>query len=295
MMKYLSRQNLCRGAAACLLLWMFAGQQSLSAQEDTSLPRDSVPATLPDNSHRMPLLLPAQPAAGSTGFSEELSGKLPTVPPAPSMPVVRFSLATTPIIPYYIDPSPRFRGDYRTEGDLLRLRNVVLWGTGGQTSLPGIGRLNEASLGYSQRIGDKLTFVLSMDAMKVNMSRISGPVFSTSGTLSYQASDRVAFNLFGTYAPGNTYGMTTHQYGATVQLDMSNRFGMEMGVQRYYDSMRGGWQTVPVAIPYYKFDKFKLGLDVGGILYEVLRNAVFEKKRGGGPTIGPPRFELPIK
>ena len=84
-----------------------------------------------------------------------------------------------------------------------------------------------------------------------------------------------------------------------MSVDMSDRFGMEMGVQRYYDAMSGRWETVPVMIPYYHFDKFTLGLDVGGIIYEILRNAVFDKIRGiggpSGPTIGPPRMHIPIR
>ena len=86
----------------------------------------------------------------------------------------------------------------------------------------------------------------------------------------------------------------THRYGATMSLDMSERFGMEVGVQRYYDAYRGRWETVPVVIPYYNFDKFKLSLDVGGILYEILRNTVFDNRGGsGGATIAPPRFQMP--
>ena len=65
-----------------------------------------------------------------------------------------------------------------------------------------------------------------------------------------------------------------------MSLDMSERFGMEVGVQRYYDAYRGRWETVPVVIPYYNFDKFKLSLDVGGILYEILRNTVFDNRGG---------------
>ena len=37
----------------------------------------------------------------------------------------------------------------------------------------------------------------------------------------------------------------------------------------------------------------------GGIIYEILRNAVFDKNRGiggpSGPTIGPPRMHIPIR
>ncbi len=77
---------------------------------------------------------------------------------------------------------------------------------------------------------------------------------------------------------------------------MSDRFGIEVGAQRYYNAMRGRWETVPVAIPYYRFEKFTLGLDVGGILYELLHNVVFDQRGGdynSGPTIGPPRFSFP--
>ena len=137
------------------------------------------------------------------------------------------------------------------------------------------------------------------NALKVNMSHITGQAFSTSGAFLYHPSDRVTLKVFGSYDIGNSYGMSTHNYGATMSVDMSDRFGMEMGVQRYYDAMSGRWETVPVMIPYYHFDKFTLGLDVGGIIYEILRNAVFDKNRGiggpSGPTIGPPRMHIPIR
>lgn len=170
----------------------------------------------------------------------------------------------------------------------------MLFGSGGQTSVPGIGRFNNASLGYQHAFNQRLTLQFGVDAMKINMIHSTGQAFSTSGALRYQASDRVAFKVFGSYAIGNTYGMDTHRYGATMSLDMSERFGMEVGVQRYYDAYRGRWETVPVVIPYYNFDKFKLSLDVGGILYEILRNTVFDNRGGsGGATIAPPRFQMP--
>ena len=43
--------------------------------------------------------------------------------------------------------------------------------------------------------------------------------------------------------------MDTHRYGATMSLDMSERFGMEVGVQRYYDAYRGRWGDGSVVIP----------------------------------------------
>ena len=160
----------------------------------------------------------------------------------------------------------------------------------------GIGRFNNASLGYQHIFNEQFELQVRANAMKINMSHITGQAFSTSGAFLYHPSDRVTFKVFGSYDIGNSYGMSTHSYGATMSVDMSDRFGMEMGVQRYYDAMSGRWETVPVMIPYYHFNKFTLGLDVGGILYEILRDVVFDKNRGiGGPTIGPPRMHIPIR
>lgn len=207
-----------------------------------------------------------------------------------------FSLKNSYALPYYTNPAPLFRGDFSTNGVLKQFPNGALFGSGSQTSMAGLGRFNEASLGYLHTFNSKLSMQLSVDAVKMNMSHITRQAFSTSGSLTYQLSDQVGFKVFGTYDIGNSYGMSTHSYGATMSFDMSKRFGVEAGVERYYDPMRGRWETVPIVIPYYRFDKFTLGLDVGGILYEVLRNVVFDKRgERGGPTIAPPRPSIPIR
>lgn len=277
----------CLGFRLGLLVLLAFVPLLLSAQEDsTRFARDSV---------RM------RPSSGELLFSPiELSPKqflpAPTPLPRPTYSLPHFSLKDPLYLPYYTNPSPLFKGDYSTGGMLRQFPRGMLYGSGGQTSLPGIGRINNASLGYQHALGDKFTLQLGVDATKINMTHTTGQAFSTSGALLYRPSERMAFKVFGSYAVGNTYGMNTHRYGATMSLDMSDRFGMEVGVQRYYDSMRGRWETVPILIPYYNFDKFKLSLDVGGLLYEILRDVVFDKRGGwdgGGPTIGPPRFQMP--
>lgn len=220
-----------------------------------------------------------------------------TYPSVQTFTPPRFSLRSVPRLPYTQNPSLLFKGDYSTGGVLHQFAHGSIYGSGSQTSMAGIGRFNNASLGYQHVFNDKFEMMLNVNAMKINMSHITGQAFSTSGALLYHASDRVTFKVFGSYDIGNNYGMSTHRYGASMKLDMSDRFGMEMGVQRYYDDMSGRWETVPMVIPYYHFEKFTLGLDVGGIIYEVLRDVVFDKNRGlkGGPTIEPPRLHLPIR
>lgn len=275
----------CLGGRLGICLLLAFVPQLLSAQEDSvCFIRDSIQIQPEFNESLFsPFELPSENSAPSSMFHPEHSYSLPD-----------FSLKESLRLPYQTNPSLLFRGDYSTSGVLRQFPHGMLFGSGGQTSVPGIGRFNNASLGYQHAFNQRVTLQLGVDAMKINMIHSTGQAFSTSGALRYQASDRVAFKVFGSYAIGNTYGMDTHRYGATMSLDMSERFGMEVGVQRYYDAYRGRWETVPVVIPYYNFDKFKLSLDVGGILYEILRNTVFDNRGGsGGATIAPPRFQMP--
>ena len=273
----------------CFFLPFFISQR-LSAQEDTiRLIGDSVRGTISGTPEMI------QPVHSSFDVSSETASSFPLFHSKGTDSLPRFSLKEALRIPYYTNPSPLFRGDYRTGGIIMQFRGGALSGAGGQTTLPGIGRFNDASLLYRQVIDKNLSFQLGMDALKLNMSHISGQAFTASGALMYQADDRLAFKVFGSYAIGNTYGMTTHRYGGSVLFGISDRFSMEVGVQRYYNAMRGRWETVPMVIPTYKFDKFKLELDVGGILFEILRNKIYSGGGGGGPTIGPPRFDIPVK
>lgn len=273
-----------------LFVLFVSGLQPLSAQEDRGrFTFDSLQVG-PKGGAWLPEMNLLSGKAAYPSVSQERLFKLPDFS--------RYTLKESFRLPYHTNPSPMFRGDYSTGGVMHRSSKGAVVASGSQTSLPGLGRMNEASLGYLYAINPRLALQVSVNAVKMNMSHLSRQAFSASGVLTYQASDRVAFNLFGSYDIGNSYGMSTNRYGGSVSVDMSDRFSMEMGVQRYYDALRGGWQTVPVVIPSYRFDNFKLGLDVGGILYEILRSTVFEKRGGdwgGGPTIAPPRFSLPIK
>ena len=272
----------------------------LSAQEaNTHIIRDSVPAKsegtlqispsdlFPPKNNTFPLYhsdLYPENYDPSVSYSSKQPGYIP-----------HYSLKGDIYLPYQTNPSPIFRGDYHTDGIMKQFRHGTLIGSGGQTSLPGIGRINDASLGYQHAFNSKLALQVNVNAMKINMAHSTGQAFNTSGILSYHPSDQVTFKFFGSYDIGNSYGMSTHRYGATMSVDMSERFNMEVGVQRYYNAIRGRWETVPVVIPSYRFKKFELGFDVGGLLYEILREVVFDNRGSSGPTIGPSRFSMPIK
>lgn len=185
--------------------------------------------------------------------------------------------------PYYTNPSPMFYGDYRTGGWI----SSYFYGSGSQSTLPGLGRINQASFQFRYALNDYFDIQAGLNAVKYSLPMSVGESFGVSGALTYHPNERFRITAFGTYTPRNRYGFNRNSYGATVGYDFTDRFGIDVGVQRYYDPMRG-WQTVPVVVPHYRFDKFDLGIDVGGILFEVLRNAVINNRQGGSPVIAPP-------
>ncbi len=187
-------------------------------------------------------------------------------------------------MPYYTNPSPMFYGDYMTGG----LIAPNLYGYGSQSTLPGIGRINEASLMYRYDINDFWEIQGGVNATKYNFPFSIGQAFGATGALIYRPTDKLSFRAFGTYAPTSAYGFYMNRYGGTIGYEFNNRWGVEVGAERVYDPMRRSWDIRPIAIPYYKFNKTKIGLDVGGILFEIMRSAKF-KNEGGNPTIMPGR------
>lgn len=51
---------------------------------------------------------------------------------------------------YYINPTPMFYGDYSTSGHIFS----HFYGSGSQTTLPGIGRINEASIMFHHQFNN---------------------------------------------------------------------------------------------------------------------------------------------
>lgn len=176
------------------------------------------------------------------------------------------------IPPYYTNPTPMFYGDYSTGGYI----NPHFYGSGLQTTLPGIGRINQASLMYQYQPNDFFDIQIGIDATKYYLPHSIGQAFRASGTVIYHPNDRFRIKIFGSYTPTFQYGFYRNEYGVTAGYDFTDRFGMEVGIQRYYNPSQG-WQIAPIAIPYYKFKKFSIGIDMGGLLYETIKNNAINK------------------
>ena len=196
-------------------------------------------------------------------------------------------------LPYQENPSLRFKGDFRTEGSLWRWRTGQIYGMGSQTSLPGIGLRNEAAFSFEQELNDRLSLQATVDAVRMNMAYFNRrQSLGLSGALVYRAQDHLWFTAFGSARTGDFLNMQSYSYGGTIGFDITDRFSLELGVQRFYNDLTGRWETLPVVMPGYRFnDKFKLQFDVGPLIYELIRGIIIDHRGGrsdGGPTIRPP-------
>lgn len=170
------------------------------------------------------------------------------------------------IPPYYINPTPMFYGDYSTSGHIFS----HFYGSGSQTTLPRIGRINEASIMFHHQFNNYFETRLGVNATKYYFPKSTGQAFGIYGAMIYHPNERLRLKAFGAYTPTYQYGFYRNTYGITAGYDFTDRLEMEVGIQNYYNPEKG-WDVVPIVIPRYKFKKFDIGIDVGGLLYETIR------------------------
>ena len=201
-----------------------------------------------------------------------------------------------PVLPFSLNPTLLYKGDFHTSGPLLSYRTGQIWLEGEQRSLPGIGRINEVSALRSQQFTDRFSLQAAVVATQLNMEFFHRHVLQLQAQMGYRLTDQLTLHLFGSYDTGNPYNPYGRQWGGSLEWRINPRFGLEGGVRRSYDAVTGRWETLPIVAPYYNFgSKFRLQIDVGPLIQQLLRSAI-DGHEGhgskGSPTIAPPRNSL---
>lgn len=175
------------------------------------------------------------------------------------------------------------------------------WGTGGiyatgsSTEYVGLMNVQSGSLNLWQQAGN-FTFNVYGDAAKYGFYRGLSTTYGVGGSMTYDINDRIGITAFGSYTttpgfgtPGMAGYINTTNFGGYLNYKIGDRWGVKVGAQTYRSIMNNGWQTQPMVIPYFKLGNgSELGIDVGGILYNILKNTHSGPFKGGNPTIAPP-------
>ena len=173
-----------------------------------------------------------------------------------------------------------------------------IFATSSMNTFPGMGNIASGGVSVTQEIG-RFTVTGSIIGNKYHLDNRLYNNYGVSGNISYKLSDRISLNAFGSYQHnGGLYHsmaampyLARSSYGATMGIDVSDKFSMEMGAQRYYDPFSHKWITRPIFIPQININGNKFGIDFGGLLYEILHTVINNHNRrqyGAPPVPGMP-------
>lgn len=219
-------------------------------------------------------------------------------------PKAKFHVDSIDRLMLYGTPEPKFIAspyayDFNRSGVVTSWKNGFLMGYGSRTTMPVMMSNQNVSFSAVQNVGN-FTFTGGVSADRYFMWRNTRTMFGFNGSVKYNFSDNVSATVFGRYYTGQSYYtmgampyMGSSGYGGFFSF-MGNTFGMDVGVERYYDSFAGRWITSPIITPKIKFsEKFTLALPVGGLVKELFDDYVFKNNKNQGPIIMPEATPMP--
>ncbi|MBJ2184038.1 MAG: hypothetical protein JFR38_05925 [Muribaculaceae bacterium] len=177
--------------------------------------------------------------------------------------------------------------------------NGIVWAGGGSVSYPGMMGVESGTIGITQRIG-RVYVSATAGAAKYGYFRGLSTQWTFGGSAQWQFAPRLGLTVFGSYstrafrpgmAPGVSEMLSQSSFGGYLSWDIAGRFGVDVGASVLQSPMSNRWEARPIVAPYYKAGNAKISIDVGGMLYEILRS-----RTGAGPhnpTIGPPKPIMP--
>lgn len=219
-------------------------------------------------------------------------------------PKPKFHVDSIDRLMLYGTPEPKFTAspyayDFNRSGVVTSWKNGFLMGYGSRTTMPVLMSNQNVSFSAVQNVGN-FTFTGGVSADRYFMWRNTRTMFGFNGSVTYNFSDNVSATVFGRYYTGQSYYtmgampyMGSSGYGGFFSF-MGNTFGMDVGVERYYDSFAGRWVTSPIITPKIKFsEKFTLALPVGGLVKELFDDYVFKNNKNQAPIIMPETTPMP--
>lgn len=169
---------------------------------------------------------------------------------------------------------------------------VTMWDSGGlighinSSAMFGRMGMERGGLSVVQNVG-RFTFTAMVEGIKLGYFNGMSNAWGVGGSVTYRAMDCLLFTAYGSYYnnPGflqtgiNSMVPVTN-FGGYVNWQISEHWGVKAGAQAFRSTIGNRWEAVPTVIPYYRFSNGReLGIDVGSIVYEVIKSGI-ESKRG---------------
>lgn len=167
-------------------------------------------------------------------------------------------------------------------------------------SMPGMMAVESGGLNFVGNYGP-VTLSAGVTAAKYGYFRGLQTSYGFNARIDYRINDRWSLTLFGSYytnvhplTPAMAGYMNVPLFGGYASYNFSDHWGISVGAQANRSLVTNRWEAQPIVMPYYRFNKdVSIGVDVGGILYNLLKDYVDDNNgRAYGPPpspSGPPR------
>ena len=172
-----------------------------------------------------------------------------------------------PVFP--TDKSPLHEGEYSTSGIIKSYPFSYFYGMGRQENLIGLGTMNYAGIGYVYSSG-RWSFDLQTYTVKWSIPRHESQLLGLSGLLTYPANRKIRLNIFASYSFILSSPFNSLNYGGFVSYKIVPNWGMDFGVRSHANFPLHKTKTLPIVAPYFQYKGNKLGIDVGGGLFNLL-------------------------
>lgn len=181
-------------------------------------------------------------------------------------------------LPSGITPTaPQLFSDFQAK-PLSAWGGGVAYGFSSTNNLPGLGNFRSTSIGIKQQFG-RFTVTGAISGYKYHINRNTYNDYGISGRVSYQINPHFSVSVYGNYSvnhvqesPASAPYTNSSCFGGSVHYHASETFGAEMGVRRVFDPEQNKWKTVPVVEPTVNVGGCEVGIDVGGIIYDIIDN-----------------------
>ncbi|MBE6310007.1 MAG: hypothetical protein E7080_03005 [Bacteroidales bacterium] len=166
--------------------------------------------------------------------------------------------------------------DFSKSGTLSVWDNGRISGFSSNTSYPIIGNIRSAGFGISHNFTEQFNFSGNLSFNKYALPIFSYNSYALTGQFSFRFNKNLSVTAFGSYESNrfinnNKYNppnsINTGSYLTAVTNN--NEWGVDIGVQRYFNPYQRKWVTIPMLRPFYNLGGNKLGFDLGGLLYQI--------------------------
>lgn len=257
------------------------------------------------------LLLVATSMAARDGMPDTLNIPTPPVgneltPPIRdsidvAMPTATFTDKDAPILKSDPDfnTSPRFilGPAYYMTPTPYQWRTGSVFAAGWAMDNPGLMRTETGIFGIRQQI-DQVSVNVFAEANKYGWFNGLDTQWGAGASVTVPVKNDIALTLYGAWYSGNMsivqpamlgYVNSTN-IGFYVDKRLSRHWGIKAGARAYRRLTDGSWDYTPTLMPYYRFSNgAELGIDIGSILYALLRSQFGDNSYHGNSVYVPGR------